>query len=220
MTVFTRARQLSMSWASLIQSTHFHPISLRFIWILSFHLRLRLPTGLYLQVSQPKPCMHISCFLWVPHTPPISSLWFDYPSNLDPPIRCCTSCAQLCKCLVAMRPRHSAATCSVSISRSVRWGNFANPLSYDAALSPAHSSRFVRCGSVQMLRLHILYRFSHKIPWCNVSIRAPCSGTSCCAVCSQIIFYLSLSTVFRRSWMPERGTRDLWHCVTLGTELQ
>jgi len=220
MTVFTRASQLSLSWASLIQSTRFHPISLRFIWILSFNLRLRLPAGLYLQVSQPKPCMNISCFPCVPHTPPISSFWFDYPSNLDLPIPCCISCTQLCKCPVAMRPRHSAATCSVSISRSVRWGHFANPLSYDAALSPAHFSRFVRCGSVQMLRLHILYRSSHKTPWYNVSIRAPCSGTPCYAVYSQNIFYLSLSTIFRLSWRPEKGTRDLWHCVTLGTELQ
>jgi len=77
-----RAGQLSLSLASLIQSTHFHLIYLRFIWILSPNLSLRLPTGLYLQVSQPKPCLHISCFPCVPNSPPISSFWFDHPSNL------------------------------------------------------------------------------------------------------------------------------------------
>jgi hypothetical protein len=169
--------------------------------------------------------LHISCFPCVPNSPPISSFWFDHPSNLvgstnhavfsiHPflfalPVRNCANA------------RHTAAKCSVTLSRSVQWRNFANTLSYDAALSPARSSRFVRCGSVQMLRLHVLYRSSHnKTPWCNVSIRAPCSGMPCYAVYSENIFYLSLSTVFRLYWRPERRTRDPWHCVTLRTVLQ
>jgi len=45
-TPLTSARQLSLSWASSIQSTHPHPTSRRSILIISFHLRLGLPSGL------------------------------------------------------------------------------------------------------------------------------------------------------------------------------
>jgi hypothetical protein len=45
-TVFTRARPLSLSWARLIQSMSPHPTSRRSILILSSHLRLGLPSGL------------------------------------------------------------------------------------------------------------------------------------------------------------------------------
>jgi hypothetical protein len=47
-TVFTRARHLSLSWARLIQSIPPHPTSLRSILILSSHLHLGLPSGLLL----------------------------------------------------------------------------------------------------------------------------------------------------------------------------
>jgi len=47
-TVLTSARHLSLSWASSIQSVTPHPTSLRSILILSFHLRLGLPSGLFL----------------------------------------------------------------------------------------------------------------------------------------------------------------------------
>ena len=43
----TSARQLVLSWASSIQSTPPHPTSWRSILILSFHLRLRPPSGLF-----------------------------------------------------------------------------------------------------------------------------------------------------------------------------
>ena len=46
-TALTSARQLSLSWASPIQSTYPHPISWRSILILSTHLRLGLPSGLF-----------------------------------------------------------------------------------------------------------------------------------------------------------------------------
>jgi hypothetical protein len=46
-TAFTRVRHLSLSWASLIQSTYPQPTSWRFILILSTHLRLDLPGGLF-----------------------------------------------------------------------------------------------------------------------------------------------------------------------------
>jgi hypothetical protein len=46
-TVITRALQWSLSWALSIQSTPSHPICLRSILILSTHLRLDLPSGLF-----------------------------------------------------------------------------------------------------------------------------------------------------------------------------
>jgi hypothetical protein len=45
--VFTRALHWSLSWASSIQSLPSHPISPRSILILSTHLRLGLPSGLF-----------------------------------------------------------------------------------------------------------------------------------------------------------------------------
>jgi hypothetical protein len=46
-TVFTRSLHWSLSWAISIQSTPSRPISLRSILILSTHLRLGLPSGLF-----------------------------------------------------------------------------------------------------------------------------------------------------------------------------
>ena len=46
-TAFTSANHLSLSWASSIQSMLPHPISWRSILILSFHLCLGLPSGLF-----------------------------------------------------------------------------------------------------------------------------------------------------------------------------
>ena len=46
-TTFTTARHLSLSWASSIQSIPPHPTSWRSILILSSHLRLGLPSGLF-----------------------------------------------------------------------------------------------------------------------------------------------------------------------------
>ena len=46
-TALTSVRHLSLSWASLIQSTYPHPTSWRSILILSTHLRLGLPSGLF-----------------------------------------------------------------------------------------------------------------------------------------------------------------------------
>ena len=46
-TALTSARQLSLSWASPIQSIYPQPTSWRFIIILSTHLRLGLPSGLF-----------------------------------------------------------------------------------------------------------------------------------------------------------------------------
>ena len=46
-TALTSVRQLSLSWASPIQSIYPHPTSWRSILILSTYLRLGLPTGLF-----------------------------------------------------------------------------------------------------------------------------------------------------------------------------
>jgi hypothetical protein len=46
-TVFTRVLHLSLSWTRSIQSIPSHPISLRSIVILTTHLRLGLPSGLF-----------------------------------------------------------------------------------------------------------------------------------------------------------------------------
>ena len=46
-TALTSVRHLSLSWASPIQSIYAHPTSWRSILILSTHLRLGLPTGLF-----------------------------------------------------------------------------------------------------------------------------------------------------------------------------
>ena len=46
-TALTSVRQLSLSWASPIQSTYPYPTSWRSVLILSTHLRLGLPSGLF-----------------------------------------------------------------------------------------------------------------------------------------------------------------------------
>jgi hypothetical protein len=55
-TVFTSDHHWSQSWARWIQSTHSHPISLRFILILSSNLCLRHPSSLSLQISRSEFC--------------------------------------------------------------------------------------------------------------------------------------------------------------------
>ena len=54
-TAFTRSRQLSLSWASWMQSTHPHPPSWKSILILSSHLSLGLPSGLFLRFPYQNP---------------------------------------------------------------------------------------------------------------------------------------------------------------------
>jgi len=71
-TVFTRARQLSLSLASSVPCKPIHNISLRSISIASSHLCLGLPTGDYPRVSLSRLCMHLSSSLGEPHALSIS----------------------------------------------------------------------------------------------------------------------------------------------------
>jgi hypothetical protein len=76
-TVFTRALHWSLSWARSIQSIPSHPISLRFILILSTHLRLGLIIGLF-PFGFPTNILHAFRFsAFVLHVLPIlsSSTW-------------------------------------------------------------------------------------------------------------------------------------------------
>ena len=54
-TARTSVRQLSLCWASQIQSIYPHPTSWRYVLILSTHLRLGLPSGFFPPVSLPRP---------------------------------------------------------------------------------------------------------------------------------------------------------------------
>ena len=75
-TAVTSVRHLYLSWASPIQSTTPHPTFWRSILILSSHLCLGPPGGSFLQVSPPKPCMHLYFSPYALHAPPVSfSIW-------------------------------------------------------------------------------------------------------------------------------------------------
>ena len=71
-TALTSVRQLSLSWTSPIQSTYPHPTSWRSILILSTHLRLGLPSGLFLSGFPTKTLYTPSPHPYVPHALPIS----------------------------------------------------------------------------------------------------------------------------------------------------
>ena len=68
----TSLRHMSLSWASPIQSTHPHPTSWRSILILSMHLRLGLPNGLFLSGFPTKTLYTPSPHSYAPHAQPIS----------------------------------------------------------------------------------------------------------------------------------------------------
>ena len=71
-TALTSVRQLSLSWASPIQSTYPHPTSWRYILILSTHLHLGLPSGLLPSSFPTKTLYTPSPTPYAPHTLPIS----------------------------------------------------------------------------------------------------------------------------------------------------
>ena len=71
-TALTSVRHLSLSWTSPIQSTYPHPTSWRSILILSTHLRLGLPSGLFPSGFPTKTLYTPSPHPYAPHAQPIS----------------------------------------------------------------------------------------------------------------------------------------------------
>ena len=71
-TALTSFRQLSLSWASAIQSIYSHHTSWRSILILSTHLRLGLPSGLLPSGFPSKTLYTSSPHPYAPHAQPIS----------------------------------------------------------------------------------------------------------------------------------------------------
>jgi len=69
---FTSVRHLSLSWASPIQSIHPHPNSWRSILILSTHLRLGIPSGLFPSGFTTKSLYTPSPHLYASNAQPIS----------------------------------------------------------------------------------------------------------------------------------------------------
>ena len=70
-TALTSARHLSLSCVSPIQSTYPHPTSWRAILILSTHLRLGLPSGLFPSGFPTKNLYAPSPHPYAPHSQPI-----------------------------------------------------------------------------------------------------------------------------------------------------
>ena len=71
-TALTSVRHLSLSWASPTQSIYPHSTSLRFIIILSTHLRLGLPSRLFPSGFPTKNLYTPSPHPYAPHAQPIS----------------------------------------------------------------------------------------------------------------------------------------------------
>ena len=81
--LFKSARYLSLSWASSIQSRPTHPTSWRTMLILSFHLRLGLPSGLFLfdfptETLYTPLLSHHTCYM----SRPSRSSRFYHPNNI------------------------------------------------------------------------------------------------------------------------------------------
>jgi hypothetical protein len=74
--VFTKSCYWTLSWASWIQFAPSIPISLRSILMLSSHLRLGLPSGLFPSGLPTKTFPH-ACHMSRPPHPP----WFKHPNN-------------------------------------------------------------------------------------------------------------------------------------------
>ena len=71
-TALTSVLRLSLSWASPVQSIYPHPTSCRSILILSTHLRLGLPNGLFPSGFPTKTLYTLSPHPHAPHAQPIS----------------------------------------------------------------------------------------------------------------------------------------------------
>lgn len=80
-TAFQTDRNLSIPRATLIQPTLSKLISLVYISICSFHLRLGLPSDPFLQVYPPKSCTHLYSPQRVPRAPPSSLVFIWSPGQ-------------------------------------------------------------------------------------------------------------------------------------------
>ena len=91
-TALTSVRQLSLSWASPIQSIYTHTTSWRYVLILFAHLRLGIPSGLIPSGFPIKTLNTPSPHPYAPHAQPISffsilspaQYWLRSASNLAP----------------------------------------------------------------------------------------------------------------------------------------
>jgi hypothetical protein len=79
-TVFTRARHWSLSWARWILSTSSRPLPLRSILILSYHLCLGLPSGVF-PSDFPTNILY-AFFIYACYVPHQSHPWFCHPNNI------------------------------------------------------------------------------------------------------------------------------------------
>ena len=106
-TAFTSARHLSLSWASSIQSINPHPNFRRFVLILSFNIRLGLPSGFYPSGFPTKSLYTPLLSPYVLHAPPIS--FFSILSPEKYWVKSSSSCSFLhSPCyLVSLRPKYS-----------------------------------------------------------------------------------------------------------------
>ena len=102
-TALTSVRQLSLSWASPVQSLYPHPTSWRFILILSTHLRLGLSSGLLpsgfhtkiLYIPSPHPYhmpVHFILLDFISRTILYSPHFIILAPPLPRPNYCCTPC--------------------------------------------------------------------------------------------------------------------------------
>ena len=93
-TALTSVRHLSLSWASPIQSTYPHPTSWRSILILSTHLGLGLPIGLFPSGFPTKTLYTPSPHPYVPHAQSLSFFLILLPANF--------TCYRIVNCIVSI----------------------------------------------------------------------------------------------------------------------
>ena len=113
-TAHTSVRHLSLSWASPIQSIYPHPTSWISIVILSAHLRLGLPIGLFPSGFPTKTLYTPSPHPYAPHAQPIS-----FFSILSPAQYCTPQNVNSCEITAIPQPSVLSVSQSVCLSFSL-----------------------------------------------------------------------------------------------------